>query len=112
MIPTLVYDYNPDGTERPVWLVIHIDDQIDLSKKKRLYADVTRCQKEFIGTFSDDNVGCTVHLEHLLTGHKQNEIGIDLPSLRQYYGFDFCHTEQLIMLASDVAEVLSCNATL
>lgn len=112
MIVTLIYDYSPDGTERPVWIVIDGDDQIDMSKKKRLYVDVAQHKKEFVGTFSDDNIGCSVCMNELTSGRKESEFGVDLPSLRHRYGTEFNKVNRLIVLASDVAEILSCSTTI
>lgn len=108
---TLIYDYNPDGSKRPVWLLIDLSDEELTEHEKTLYVDVRKPKSEFVGTFDDDFLGCSVCLNELTTGRTNKEFGIDLLTLRQRIN-NFENVHRFIVLASDVAEVMAISESI
>lgn len=101
----LVYDYNPDGTTRPMWFVTNIETPISVSSKK-YYIDLAHYDSIFVGDLVDDLEGCTITMNELTTGRTDNEVGIDLELLRRRIGAALDDVERFVLLAADVEEVL------
>jgi hypothetical protein len=104
---TLVCDYNPDGSERPVWLLVDLDERLHVDSRKSLYVNVSEYRKEFVGTFSDENMGVSVCMNELVSGRNNREFGIDLLSLQCRIGEDFGSIQRLIILISNIVEILA-----
>lgn len=104
----LFYDYNPDGSERPVWLGIDID--VIPWQQSTLYIDVQSVYKKDIYDFHDDIIGCSVYLDELLlSSYFPNQLGINLSSIQERLltqGMDSHLIKRLIVQVCDVKNIL------
>jgi hypothetical protein len=111
MNPTVIYDFNPDGTERPVWLKVDFDESLSNFPEKILYIDVAKYNTEFIGTFSDENMGASVIMNELVSGRNNHEFGIDLLSIISRVREESSSIRRLIILISNITEILAYSET-
>lgn len=104
---TLIYDYNPDGSRRPVWLLVDIEDPKCICQKKSLYVDVRNPKLEFVGAFDDNFLGCSVTSNELMTGRTDNEFGINLVSLKDRISDQMTNVKRLIIQVCDITEIFA-----
>lgn len=102
------YDYNPDGSERPVWLAAEINSIP--WEQSSFYIDVESIHKRDVYDFNDDIIGCSVFLEELLLSPMEiNKVGINLSRLKKRLsnqGINPPMIERFIIQICDIAEIL------
>lgn len=108
---TLYYDYDPDGSKRPVWLTIPFDHEQQTDEYVPFYVDAQDYEAEYVGELNDDWIGCSVQLEELVVGKKQNEFGIKLHKIIDRVG-DLSGIDRFIIQVSDIVEVMAYSKTL
>ncbi|GGE48027.1 hypothetical protein GCM10011391_28510 [Pullulanibacillus camelliae] len=107
----LYVNFESDGSERPIWLVINFDlDGIPWSQK-RIDINVSRYTTENVSDLMDDVIGTPVFMRELtLSRIYGKHIGINLESLQSRLWSeqtDPSIVERLILLVSDIAEIIS-----
>lgn len=107
MINTLYYDYEPDGSKRPVWLCVPFDYNLVTDDYIPFHIDCDNFSRDFVGDFDDSVSGCSVHLQEITLGMRHNEIGVKINDIKNRIGQEIYTIERLILQVCDVAEVLS-----
>lgn len=108
---TLYYDYEPDGSRRPVWLTIPFDNEKHADKYTPFYVDAQDYVAEYVGDLNDDWVGCSVYLEELAVGANPNEFGVKTNKIADRVG-ELSGIERFIVQVSDIVEVMSYSKSL
>ena len=101
----LIYDYEPGGAKRYIWLVVPFS-AVQYKNCRSFYTDITKYKIEYVSDFIDDCQSCTVVLNELTSGRDEYELGVDLELLRRRIGDALDGIEQFIILAADVEAVI------
>jgi hypothetical protein len=104
----LYYDYQPDGSQRPVWMCVPFDQSNVVDEYTPMYVNIEKYEPIFIGDFDDSVRRCSVLLQEIVVGRNNNEIGIKLIDIKNRIG-DLSVIEEMIMLVSDVTEIIACS---
>jgi hypothetical protein len=104
----LYYDYQPDGSQRPVWLCVPFNQSCVVDEYTPMYVNIEKYKPIFIGDFDDSVRRCSVLLQEIVVGRNNNEIGIKLIDIKNRIG-DLSVIEEMIMLVGDVTEIIACS---
>lgn len=100
----MIYDYEPDGSRRPVWLIADLDN-INWDQDS-LFLDVRSVFHWDIYDFTDDLIGCSVQLEDIVFSvSRKNQFGIRLKSIKhrtKHKGLDYKSILRFIIQVSDI----------
>nr|DAL87921.1 MAG TPA: hypothetical protein [Caudoviricetes sp.] len=105
----LIYDYDPDGAKRYIWLVVPFS-ATQYKSCRSFYTDITKYETEYVSDFMDGYQSCTVVLNELTSGRDEYELGVDLELIRRRIGDALDGIEQFIILAADVEAVIQMSS--
>ncbi|RYM02770.1 hypothetical protein EWH99_10545 [Sporolactobacillus sp. THM7-7] len=109
---TLIYEFNPDGSKRPVWLLVDFDRGLINDQHTTLYVDTSTFGKGFVGDLDDDMNRCTVELGDLVSGEAESQFGINLLTVKGRVAGSYDYIDQFVVQVADIVQVMVFNKRL